>query len=84
MFVLQNSSPGGVGVHFPKTISQIIVSRDQLFINFCCKMSICDNSLLISCNSRINIGAHSLRSDQLADHFPMSLPIKADLDPFKT
>ena len=35
-------------------------------------------------NSGINIGAHSLRSHQLADYFPMSLPIEADLDSFKT
>ena len=48
IFVLQNSTPGGVCVHIPKTLSQIIVSRDQIFINFWCQMSICDNSLLIS------------------------------------
>ena len=48
------------------------------------KMSICANSLWDSCNSRITIEAHSLRSHQLADHFPRSLLIKADLDPFKT
>ena len=40
--------------------------------------------LLNSCNSGINIEAHSLGSQQLADHFPMRLPIEADLDPFKT
>lgn len=84
IFVLQNSTPGGVGEPLPRTLLQIRVSRDQNFINFCCKMSICANRLWNSCNSGINIGAHSLRSHQLADHFPMSLPIKADLDPFKT
>ena len=60
------------------------VSRDQNFINFSFKMSICANSLWNSCNSGINIEAHSLGSQQLADHFPMRLPIEADLDPFKT
>ena len=60
------------------------VSRDQNFINFCFKMSICANSLWNSCNSGINIEAHSLGSQQLAGHFPMRLPIEADLDPFKT
>ena len=76
--------PGGVGEPLPKTFSQIRVSRDQNFINFCFKMSICANSLWNSCNSGINIEAHSLGSQQLADHFPMRLPIEADLDPFKT
>ena len=47
-------------------------------------MTICANSPLNSCNSRIIIEAHSLRSHQLADHFPLSLQIKADLYPFKT
>ena len=84
IFVLQNSTPGGVGEPLPKTFSQIRMSRDQVFTNFCCNMSICANSLLNSCNSGINIGAHSPRSHQLADHFPMSLQIKADLDLFKT
>ena len=84
VFIIQNSTPGGVGEPLPRTLSQIKVSRDQNFINFCCKMSICANGLLNSCNSGINIGAHSLRSHQLADHFPMPLPIEADLDPFKT
>ena len=60
------------------------VSRDQNLINFSFKMSICANSLWNSCNSGINIEAHSLGSQQLADHFPMRLPIEADLDPFKT
>ena len=82
--VLQNSIPGGVGVPLPKTFSQIGVSRDQILINFSFKMSICANSLWNSCNSGINIEAHSLGSQQLADHIPMPLPIKADLDPFKT
>ena len=82
--VLQNSTPGGVGVPLPKTFSQIGVSRDQNLINFCFKMSICANSLWNSCNSGINIEAHSLGSQQLADHFPMRLPIEADLDRFKT
>ena len=27
---------------------------------------------------------HSLRSEQLDDQFPMSLPLEADMDPFKT
>ena len=82
--VLQNSTPGGVGVPLPKTFSQIGVSRDQILINFCFKMSICANSLWSSCNSGINIEAHSLGSQQLPDHIPMRLPIEADLDPFKT
>ena len=60
------------------------VSRDQNLINFCFKMSICANSLWNSCKSGINIEAHSLGSQQLADHFPMRLPTEADLDPFKT
>ena len=60
------------------------VSRDQNLINFCFKMSICANSLWNSCNSGINIEAHSLGSQQLAGHFPMRLRIEADLDPFKT
>ena len=60
------------------------VSRDQNLINFCFKMSICANSLWNSCNSGINIEAHSLGSQQLAGHFPMRLPIEADLDLFKT
>ena len=47
-------------------------------------MSICANSLWNSCNSGINIEAHSLGSQQLAGHFPMRLPIEADLDLFKT
>ena len=67
-----------------KTLSQMRVSRDQNFINFCFKMSICANSLCNSCNSGIKIEAQSLGSQQLADHFPMRLPIEADLDPFKT
>ena len=84
IFGLQNSTPGGVGEPLPETLSQMRVSRDQNFINFCFKMSICANSLWNSCNSGINIEAHSLGSQQLADHFPMRLPIEADLDPFKT
>ena len=60
------------------------MSRDQICINFCCKMSICASSLWNSCTSGINLEAHSLRSQQLPDHFPMRLPIEADLDPFKT
>ena len=84
IFILQNSTPGGVGEPLPKTLSQMRVSRDQNLINFCCKMSICANSLWNSCNSGINIEAHSLRFHQLADHFPMALPIEADLHPFKT
>ena len=84
IFVLQNSTPGGVGEPLPRTLSQMRVSRDQNFINFCCKMFICANSSCNSCNSGINIGAHSLRSQQLPDHFLMPLPIEADLDPFKT
>ena len=40
-------------------------------------MLICANSLLNSCNSRIPIEAHVLRSHQLVDYFLMSLPIKA-------
>ena len=84
IFVLQNSILGGVGVPLPKTFSQIGVSRDQNLINFCFKMSICANSLWNSCNSGINMEAHSLTSQQLADHFPLRLPIEADLDPFKT
>ena len=60
------------------------VSRDQNLSNLCCKMSICANSLWNSCNSGINIEAHSLGSQQLAGHFPMRLPIEADLDLFKT
>ena len=59
------------------------VSRDQNLINFSFKMSICANSLWNSCNSGINIEAHSLGSQQLADHFPMRLPIEADLDPIQ-
>ena len=84
IFVLQNSTPGGVGEPLPRTLSQMRVSRDQNFINCCCKMSICTNSLWNSCKSGINIEAHALGSHQLADHFPMRLPIEADLDPFKT
>ena len=61
--------PGGVGVNFPKTLSHIRVSRDQMLINLCCKMSVCANSLRNSCNSGISIEAHSLISRQLADHF---------------
>ena len=83
-FILQNSTPGGVGEPLPRTVSQMRVSRDQNLINFCFKMSSCANSLWDSCNSGINIEAHSLRSQQLAGHFPMRLPIEADLDPFKT
>ena len=82
--IIQNSTPGGVGEPLPRTLSQMRVSRDQNLINFCFKMSICANSLWNSCNSGINIEAHSLGSQQLADHFPMRLPIEADLDPFKT
>ena len=84
IFIIQNSTPGGVGEPLPQTLSQIRVSRDQNLINFCFKISICANSLWNSCNSGINIEAHSLGSQQLADHFPMRLPIEADLDPFKT
>ena len=84
IFVLKNSTPRGVGEPLPETLSQMRVSRDQNFINFCFKMSICANSLWNSSNSGINIEAHSLGSQQLADHFPMRLPIEADLDPFKT
>ena len=84
IFILQNSTPGGVGEPLPRTLSQMRVSRDQNLINFCFKMSICANSLWNSCNSGINIEAHSLGSQQLAGHFPMRLPIEADLDPFKT
>ena len=81
---LHSSKNGGVGEPLPRTLSQMRVSRDQNFINFCCKMSICANSLWNFCYSGINIEAHSLGSQQLADHFPMRLPIEADLDPFKT
>ena len=81
---LHSSKNGGVGEPLPETLSQMRVSRDQNLINFCFKMSICANSLWNSCNSGINIEAHSLGSQQLADHFPMRLPIEADLDPFKT
>ena len=84
MFVFQNSNPGGVGVRFLKTLSQIRVSRDLIFINIWCKMLICANSLMNSCKSGISTEAHSLRSDQLPDHFPLSLLIEADLYPFKT
>ena len=84
IFILQKSTPGGVGEPLPRTLSQMRVSRDQNLINFCFKMSICANSLWNSCNSGINIEAHSLGSQQLAGHFPMRLPIEADLDPFKT
>ena len=81
---LQNLGSGAPMFTICKTFSQMRVSRDQNLINFCFKMSICANSLWNSCNSGINIEAHSLGSQQLADHFPMRLPIEADLDPFKT
>ena len=68
----QNLGSEAVVSRICKTCSQIRVSREQNCINFCCKMSICANSLLNSCNSGIKIGAHSLRSHQLADHFPRS------------
>ena len=58
--------------------------RDQMFINFCCNMSICANSLWDSSNSGINIKAQSLTTHRLADHFPLPLPIEADLDPSQT
>ena len=83
-FYFPKLTPGGVGEPLPRTLSQMRVSRDQNFINFCFKMSICANSLWNSCNSGINIEAHSLGSQQLAGHSPMRLPIEADLDPFKT
>ena len=84
IFVLQNLTPGGVGEPLPRTLSQMRVSRDQNLINVCCKMPICAKSLWNSCKSGINIEAHSLGSQQLADHFLMRLLIEADLDPFKT
>ena len=84
IFVLQNSTPGGVGEPLPKTLSQMRVSRGQNLNNFSFKMPICANGLLNSCNSGINTEAHSLRSHQLADHFPLPLPIEADLDTSQT
>ena len=64
IFGVQNSTPGGVGEPLCNIFSQIIVSRDQIFINFWCKMSICENSLLISFNSRIQIRVHFTRFEQ--------------------
>ena len=69
---------------FPKTISQIRVSRDQNVTNCGCDMSSCANSIWDSYKSGINIEAHSLISHQLADHVPLTLPTEANLDPFKT
>ena len=49
----RNSTPRALVEPLCRTLSQIIVSRDQNLIIILCKMSICENSLLISFNSRI-------------------------------
>ena len=76
IFGLQKSTPGGVGEPLCRTFSKIFVSRDQIFSNFLCKMSICENSLLFSFNSRIQIRVHFIRFEHCQVSICENIPAK--------